>query len=335
MLWGIGSDPRTLLSSDMMRPAGGHLVLERNPPLGVWNVDGDDRPLPNLDGLRYRIVFDEVALNLFLAGELDELAVLLTSAARGELDATVLEAVFPGPGTSFLVFSGNRASAPVKESWARDARFRTAVARPIDREALIELVYRGAAVPLVSSVNPTFGPWVHSNLPVPGFDPAVALTLLANLGFDRCVEARYLMNAGGRRARFRITLVAENVTGVQRVAVLADPMRGVGLEVTTSPLSCADLVEQLSVIGDDRPSEVVCIGLTAPNRTWLLNMALAGGAGAFHAHNRSGGRLDAFDARVEQLANEGRRPLDDVAVQRPRDPGAPGAARRDAKESRA
>ena len=327
-LWGIESDPDVLLFSGMMSlthfVAGEQLVFERNPYWGDWNVDAAGQPLPYLDGVRFRHAEPDAALNLFLAGEIDELwpqsvdavGAILAAVAAGDVEASVYEAVFEVPGTTFIAFNLNKASDPFLEALFRDVRFRRAVAHLVDRHAIVELAWQGAAAPLVSSVTGAFGDWVAPDLQAPSFDPEAAQALLAELGFDRRDAAGYLIDGDGRRIRFGIVTHGSSVPRVQAAGILADTMREAGLDVSSTALAFPQLVDQIQVLGDERPFDVVLIGLSAQSRDWPFLMGAVQCDGGFHIQNRSGACVEDIEARIEALAVEGRRTLDDAEALR-------------------
>jgi peptide/nickel transport system substrate-binding protein len=121
-LWGIESDPAALLFSGMMSlshfVAGEQLVFERNAFWGEWNVDAVGQPLPYLDGVRFRHAEPDAALNLFLAGEIDEVwpqsvdavASILAAVAAGDLRRACTSRCSRVPGTTFIAFNLNKAA---------------------------------------------------------------------------------------------------------------------------------------------------------------------------------------------------------------------------------
>ena len=327
-LWGIETDPAELLFAGNMHlarfVAGEQLVFERNPHWGEWNVDALGQPLPYLDGVRFRHAEPDAALNMFLAGAIDEywphsvdaVSSILAAVDQGDIDARVYESVFPIAGTTFLAFNLNKASDPFMETLFRDLRFRRAIAHMIDRHALAELAWQGAATPLVGSVTGAFGAWVAPDLAAPAFDPEAALAILSELGFDRRDGQGMLIDGAGRRIGFRIVTNGSAVPRVQAAGIIADTLREVGLDVTSAAVAFPQLVDQILVEGDDRPFDVVLLGLSGQSRDWPFLMGAVLCDGTFHLQNRSGACLDDVEASVEALAIEGRRTLDDAEALR-------------------
>lgn len=322
-LWGVESDPRELLFSGAMRLAsftpGERIIFERNPYFGSWNVDADGRALPYLDGITYRIVDTDTALNLFLAGQLDEftprdlddVGVIQGAVERGDLEAEIRESVFPTTSYTFLLFNWNLASNPFKEALFRDVEFRRAMAHLMDRDGIVELVFSGSGFPLYGSIHPTLTDWLHPNLAVPEFDPERALELLTGLGFTGRDDRGILVDGDGNRLSFRLTTNAGNTQREQIVAVYADIAREIGVEIVTDAVAFPLLVDQLLSEGEDRPFEAIVVGLTGGPSPWPFGENLYVCGATFHMWNRSGVCLDPLEARMEELARRGRAMLDD------------------------
>jgi peptide/nickel transport system substrate-binding protein len=169
----------------------------------------------------------------------------------------------------------------------------------------------------VSSVTGAFGDWVAPDLQAPSFDPEAARALLAELGFDRRDAAGWLVDGEGRRIRFTIITNGSNVPRVQAAGILADTLREAGLDVTSMSLAFAQLIDQIQVVGDDRPFDVVLLGQSGASRDWPFLMGRAAlRRNVPPTQNRSGACLDDLEARIEALAIEGRRTLDDAEALR-------------------
>lgn len=125
-----------------------------------------------------------------------------------------------------------------------------------------------------------------------------------------------LIDRAGRRVGFRIVTNGSAVPRVQAAGIIADTMREVGLDVTSAAVAFPQLVDQILVEGDDRPFDVVLLGLSGQSRDWPILMGAAQCNGTFHLQNRSGACLDELEARVEALAIEGRRTIDDAEALR-------------------
>lgn len=322
-LWGTESDVRQVLTTGPFRPTlfapGERVVFERNPYFGDWNVDEAGTPLPFLDGMVTTIVGSaDSALNLYLAGDidtfaprnLDDIGVINVAMQNGDIDAVVLEAVAPVARSAFIVFNWNKASDPVMEATFRNVNFRRAMWHLVDREALIELVYGGNALPMHTQVYLPNTFWLNDDVTKYDFDPERALELLALAGWSRRDAQGFLVNDAGRRLSFTLATNAGNVQREQITQIFADDARSIGVDVTTTPLDFSLLVDQLLSTGDDRPWDAILIGLFRGSRDWPSGSNVDICSGNLHMFNTTGDCITPQETLVEELHKLGRATLD-------------------------
>jgi len=325
-LWGTEVDPGELLFNGPFMltsfAPGERLVWARNPYFGNWNVDEAGNPLPFLDGRIHRIADGDAQLSLFLAGELDlfaprnldDIGVISVAIQSGDLDAEIIEGIGAAGSSSFIVFNWNQASDPFLERVFRNVNFRQAMWHIVDREAIIELVFGGAAFPMHTGVYLNSPFWVDDEGPQYDYDPERALELLARAGFSQRDAQGFLVDAEGRRISFTLATNAGNVQREQMIQIFADDARAIGIEVTPTALDFSLLVDQLLSSGDDRPFEAILIGLTGGSRTWPFGDSVYNCDGFLHMYNTSGECLTAGETLMEQLNKLGRQTLDTDAA---------------------
>jgi peptide/nickel transport system substrate-binding protein len=298
---------------------GERLVWERNPYFGEWNVDEAGNSLPYLDGRTHRIADQDAQLNLFLAGELDlfgprnldDIGVINVAIQNGDIDAEVLEGVYPAGSSGFFVFNWNLSSNPFLQSVFRNVNVRQAMWHLVDRDTITELVYSGLAVPMHSSVYLTDPFWIDDDaITTYDYDPERALELLARAGFSQRDGAGYLVNADGQRISFTIATNAGNTQREQIVQIFVEDLQAVGIDASATALDFSLLVDQLLSTGEDRPFEGIYIGLTGGSAIWPFGESVVGCAGFLHMYNTSGDCLTPQETLMEQLMNLGRRTLD-------------------------
>jgi peptide/nickel transport system substrate-binding protein len=307
---------------------GERLVWARNPHFGAWNVDEAGNPLPYLEGRIHRIADGDAQLNLFLAGELDlfgprnldDIGVINVAIQNRDIDAVVVEGYGGAASSQFIVFNWNRASEPAKQALFRNLDFRQAMAHLIDREAIIELVYGGAAEPMYGGVYLPNGFWLDASTPRYEFDPERAVELLARAGYGRRDGDGFLVNAAGERIRFSLATNAGNRQREAITQIFADSARDVGVEVELLALDFSLLVDQLLSTGDDRPFDAILIGLQGGSRSWPFGDSVYNCDGFLHMFNTSGSCLTGTETLIEQLNKQGRQTLDtdaarDIGVQ--------------------
>ena len=325
-LWGTETDPSELIFDGPFMltgfQPGERLVWSRNPYFGEWNVDEAGRPLPYLDGRIHRIADGDAQLNLFLAGELDlfgprnldDIGVILVAIQNGDIDAELIEG-YGGAGSSqFIVFNWNLASNPFLQSVFRNVNFRQAMWHLVDREAIIELVYGGAAEAMHGGVYLPNEFWLDESTPRYDFDPERALELLARAGFSQRDAQGFLVDAEGRRISFTLATNAGNIQREQITQIFADSAREIGIDVTPTALDFSLLVDQLLSTGEDRPFESILIGLTGGSRTWPFGDSVYNCDGFLHMFNTSGECLTGTETLIEQLNKLGRQTLDTDAA---------------------
>ncbi len=326
-LWGTESDISKVLTTGPFRPVsftpGERVTFERNPYFGEWNVDAQGNPLPYLGGYESTIVTDQdAALNLYLAGNidlfsprnLDDIGTINVAIQSGDLDATVIENASPVASSQFIVFNWNKASEPTKQKLFRSADFRKAMAHLIDKQAIIELVYGGAASPMYTSVYQVLTNWVNNDVQTYDFDKEAATQLLAKLGLTQKNSDGILLDADGNPLSFTLATNSGNNQREQIAQIFADSAREVGVDVKVESLDFNLLVDQLLSTGDDRPFDAILIGLNGGSRDWPWTGQVLGCTGNLHMFNTSGACLFPQETLLSELIDKGRRTLDDAAA---------------------
>lgn len=322
--WGTEVDLSTTVWTNPFIPTeftpGERLVFSKNPYFGEWNVDEAGNPLPYLDQITFELVESaDAALNLYLAGELDifnprtldDIGVINVAVQNGDIDATVVENASPVASSQFIVFNWNLASNPFKQELFRNADFRRAMSHLVDREAIVELVYGGAASPMWSEVYQVLEFWVDPNVPKFEYDPEAALELLEGIGFTQRNSDGYLVDADGNELGFRVVTNAGNNQREQILQIFADAAREVGVNVDAQTMEFNLLVDQLYSVGEDRPFEAILIGLTGGSRDWPFGSNVVPCGTSLHAWNQdpSGECLVPQETLATNLYYQGRQTL--------------------------
>lgn len=323
--WGTETDVSETVWASAFRPVsftpGERILFERNEYFGEWNVDEAGNALPYLD--RYTVAIVEstdAALNLYLAGEidiyapasLDEVGVVSQAINNGDLDAELMANVAPRAASEFIVFNWNLASNPFKQDLFRNIKFRQAMSHLVDREAMVDLIYGGAASPMWSNVYQVNEFWVNPDVPKFPYDPERAAELLAEIGFTQRNADGILVDADGNELSFSLVTNSGNANREQIIEIFADTAREVGVEVNTQAVDFNLLVDQLLSTGDDRPFEAIEIGLSGGSRVWPFGVNVIPCGTNLHAWNQasSGACLTAQETLAEELYFRGRQTLD-------------------------
>jgi peptide/nickel transport system substrate-binding protein len=221
--------------------AGERVVLRRNPH--YWRKAANGAALPYLDGLTLSIVTEQNAELLRLTGgEADLLQSELrpedVRALRPEADAGRLAIHDLGPGMDRTLLWFNLGPAPVDPARAfiRDDRFRMAVSLSVDRQALAETVYLGAATASPEPVAAANRKWAAADLPRPTYDPARASALLDEMGLKDGNADGVREDAAGRPVRFSVLVQAGISGATSGMAFLRDALRNIGVTLDIVPL---------------------------------------------------------------------------------------------------
>ena len=235
--------------------AGQRLVFTRNPH--YWRRAPDGGTLPYLERLRVEIIPDQNAEALRLesgATDLmsnadirpDDYARFKRLADQGRLkllDAGV------GLDPNVLWFNLKPATGADRKPWLRRAEFRQAMSYAVDRDAIANTVYLGAAVPVSSPVTPRFGPWYSTAVPAYRHDPARARRLLAATGMTDKDGDGQLEDASGAPVRFSVLVQKDATIRERTVSLLQEQLRRVGITLDVVGLDLGSIVKRW-VAGD-------------------------------------------------------------------------------------
>lgn len=216
--------------------AGQRMVFERNPH--YWRRDEAGTQLPYLDRLTVEIIRDQNTEALRLdSGETDlmgvgdirpeDYAMFKRAADAGRIrlvDAGV--SLDPNLLLFNLTEEGRR-----RVPWLQDRRVRQAISFAVDRQAIVDTVYLGEAVPVYGPVTPGHATWFSSSTPQYPCDRARARELLAAAGLADRNGDGVLDDASGRPVRFSILTQAGHTLRERTVAVIQEHLRDVGIAV--------------------------------------------------------------------------------------------------------
>jgi peptide/nickel transport system substrate-binding protein len=256
--WGLSTPPSQIAGLGPFRLAdyspAQRLVLERNPH--YWKQSSQGEQLPYLDTLVLELVGNrETQVARFQMGGLDVIDRLSSSSFAvlqrdAERRGYRLYDLGPGLDFSFLFFNLNRPptegrSLPEhKLAWFENLGFRRAVARAVDRRAMIRLVYRGRASPLATHVTPGNARWIHRTLEPPERSLDEARGLLREHGFSWQPDGS-LVDSAGRAVELSIMTSAGNEQRAAMVAIIQEDLRQLGMTVHVDTLEMAAVLQRL------------------------------------------------------------------------------------------
>jgi peptide/nickel transport system substrate-binding protein len=288
--------------------AGQRLVFTRNPH--YFRRDASGVQLPYLDRLTLAIVPDQNTEALRLeASETDLMsngdirpqdhAAFKRLADQGRLRLIDVSAALDA---DFLSFNLRPARLAVRRApWMARKEFRQAISCGVDRQAIINTVYLGAAAPLYGPITPGNRTW-YSAVPSPctaaGGDRERARQLLAAAGLTDKNGDGTLEDAAGSPARFSILTQAGHLR--ERVSsVLQEQLRQLGVGVDIVPLDAKGL-QQRWIVGD---FDAIYFGLqsstTDPDPDFWLS------SGPFHFWNPAQpSPATPWERRIDELMRE-------------------------------
>jgi peptide/nickel transport system substrate-binding protein len=294
---------------------GVRVVFTRNP--NYWKRDEAGNRLPYIETIVMRIVPDlNTEYLLFKEGTKDAYG-----ARPEDLDELISA---PNPnytvynagealGSSFITFNQNPNTVrQPKRSWFTNTKFRQAMSSLLNRERIAQQVYRGLAVPAVhffAKANPLFDENIKLEYT---YNPQRALRLLSEIGFTRRQDG-LMYDAAGNQVQFDMILGAENNIGIDMANIFADELKNVGITMNVRPIDFQAVVEALTTTYD-WDSVMVALG---PNywpeggsNVWQSN-------GNFHIWYPLQERpATEWEARIDQLYNEGRFTIDEAEQKR-------------------
>ncbi len=297
------------------------IILQRNPY--YWRRDRQNHPQPYIERIICQIVENhDTQLLQFRSGGLDVVDIPPEnfSLLKREEKRNKFKIYNGGPdsGTSLISFNLNTGHTPegkfvvdpIKSKWFNNIAFRQAIAYSIDRQAMINNIFRGLGKPQNSPISvqspyylsPEAGLTVYNHNP----DQAKKLLLAAGFGYN---EQKELLDQAGNRVRFSLATNAENNTRIALAAQIKQDLSEIGIQVDLNPLAFNLLINKISNTLDWECHLIGFTGGIEPNEgadIWSVN-------GRFHFFNQlpEPGKLSLVDREI----SDWERKIDELYVQ--------------------
>jgi peptide/nickel transport system substrate-binding protein len=310
----VGSGPFAVVeltpTSAILAPAPGPVDPEPDPTAGTTDSLASaqptlrpERPIPYLDGIEFRYALDaESIITAFDAGDLDGLS-NLSIATSVDIAAATGSRLLRYPGTTLTtVLLNQRPSHPE----FRDTAVRAALLAAIDRAAIIDEAFAGAAVTTTGPIPPSdewFDPDADPGVP---HDPEAAVAALEKARWTRKDDGWFL-DGETDELTFEVLSPSQDSNPALfavAAAVVAD-WRAIGIEATHVALPPGEFATDRLATGDfDVAVTDVTIGMD-PDLYPLLasTQTLTGGS------NVSGVQ----DERLDRLLVKARAPGSEAA----------------------
>jgi peptide/nickel transport system substrate-binding protein len=283
---------------------GQHVTLTRN--TRYWRKDASGGRLPYLDAVVFEIASGQDAeVQRLESGTID----LMTQADMRPQDyATVkrlrdrgaLALIDVGTGVDPNVLWFNLANTPPARAYLQKPEFRQAVSYAVDREAIVNSVYLGAAVPVYGPVTPGNRVWFSEAAPKYPHDLARAKALLAGIGLSDRNGDGMLDDAAGAPVRFSILTQAGNIRA-QTATVIQEHLRQAGIAVDVVPLDFPSIVQRWL----SRDYDSIYYGFQASAMDPAMNLDYWMSSGSLHFWN-PGQKTPAapWERQIDELMQE-------------------------------
>lgn len=210
---------------------GEYVVLERNP----YFTQANEGKGAAIDKVVFRVYTDENAMVLALQnGEVDVCANFLSATSATQLQSNERYQIdsVPSLGYAFISFSQTN-------ELLTDVNIRKAISMCADREALVNVAFAGAALPMYTPISPAYAEFTASDIRQPEFDTAGAAALLEEAGYKDTNGDKIRESASGKKLSFTITYKStlSNVDSV--MSILKTSAAEAGIELVLQPVDAA------------------------------------------------------------------------------------------------
>jgi len=239
--WGVTTPPASMAGLGPFVISeyvpGQRMTFARNPH--YWRKDAAGVQLPYLDRIDMQFVQSQDAEMLRMqSGSLDVMTQADVSpeniaSLRRLRDQGSVQLAEPGVGVDpimlwFNLTPAGTAKLARTKPYLQRAEFRQAISYAVDRDALANTVYLGAAVPVYGPVTPGNRTWYSDAAPKYPYDPARAKALLAGLGLADRNGDGMLEDAAGQPVRFSTLTQTQHIRG-RTAAFVQEQLRKAGM----------------------------------------------------------------------------------------------------------
>jgi peptide/nickel transport system substrate-binding protein len=325
--WGVDTPPDKLIVNGAYKlknyATSQRIIFTKNPY--YWQKDKQNNSLPYIEEVVWEIVEStDTSILQFRSGSLDSIAVspeyfslLKKEENRGDFTIHNGGAAY---GITFMSFNLNQGSRdgtplvdPIKSKWFNNINFRKAIAYGINRERMINNIYRGlgeAQNSPISVQSPFYDPTIIGY----NYDIELAKKLLLQEGFKYNKEG-ILLDSENNQVRFTLLTNAGNRIRESLGSQIKQDLSLIGITVDFTPIAFNVLVDKLSNSLDWDAHIIGFTGGNEPNggaNLWFPD----GNLHLFNQKPQPGrppiqGRIIAdWEAKIGNLYIEGARELD-------------------------
>jgi peptide/nickel transport system substrate-binding protein len=231
--------------------SGQRMVLTRNPRF--WLKDSRGRQLPYLDRIEIQFTADQNADVLRLqSGDVD---VMFSTVRFEDLDAlrkleaqsrVKLHTAGVSIAPDLLWFNLEPNSSPARHRpWLQSEGLRKAISLAVDRQALVNRVFLGEAVPIAGPITPGHGEWYAADAVRPVLDRDAARRALAAAGLTDRNNDGMVDDAAGKTARFSILTLKGSTVRERSAAVIQEQLGQIGLQTNVVSMEFRSMINAL------------------------------------------------------------------------------------------
>jgi len=258
--WGINTKPADLVSNGMFTldsyTPGERLVFKKNPY--YWRKDAQGKQQPYVEKVIWQIVEStDTALVQFRSGGLDSYGVSpdFFSLLKKEEQKGGYKIYNGGPstGTTFMSFNLNQGERdskplvdPIKSRWFNNVKFRQAIAYSINRQRMINNIYRGLGAPQDSPISVPSPYYLSREQGLPAYDysPQKAKSLFTEAGF-KYNEQNKLIDDRDNPVRFTLLTNSGNKIREALGTQIKQDLALIGIEVDFTPIAFSLLIDRV------------------------------------------------------------------------------------------
>lgn len=325
--WGVDTPPDQLIVNGAYKlknyATSQRIVFTKNPY--YWQKDKQNNSLPYIEEVVWEIVEStDTSILQFRSGSLDSIAVspeyfslLKREENRGDFTIHNGGAAY---GITFMSFNLNQGSRngkplvdPIKSKWFNKINFRKAIAYGINRERMINNIYRGLGEEQNSPIS-VQSPFYDPTIIGYNYEPELAKKILLQEGF-KYNEEGILLDAENNQVRFTLLTNAGNRIRESLGSQIKQDLSLIGITVDFTPIAFNVLVDKLSNSLDWDAHIIGFTGGNEPNggaNLWFPD-------GNLHLFNQKpqpgrppiqGRKIADWEAKIGDLYIEGARELD-------------------------
>jgi peptide/nickel transport system substrate-binding protein len=255
--WSVDTPPNQLVANSAYQMQeysnAQRIIFKANP--NYWKQGKNGETLPKVSRIVWQIVEStDTSFLQFRSGGLDSLAVtpdffslLKKEERRG--DFTIYNGG-PAYGDVYITFNLNQGKRngkpvvdPIKSQWFNDVKFRQAIAYSIDRQSMINNIYRGLGQPQNSPIS-IQSPYYDDSLPGYEYNLEKAKALFKEAGFTYS-DRQQLRDRNGNLVTFTLSTNAGNKIREAMGSQIKENLKQVGIKVNFKPIAFNLLIDRL------------------------------------------------------------------------------------------